>query len=150
MSKPDLIREVVDLQGQIGRIVGQHAASIWISSGLTVTQLKSLFLIADKGSTNFKKLAEALQVTPSNVTRIVERLVERGLVSRTENTEDRRMLMLQATDKGRSLLQSIRETSMKHMTGTLDLLSVKELSSLAEGLSAFIRAAKAHQKDAGK
>jgi len=88
VDRTHLCREIVGLQRQIGRILGQHAAGVWISSGLSVTQLKSLFLIAEKGSTNFRGLAETLGVTPSNVTRIIERLVEQGLVSRTENPED--------------------------------------------------------------
>jgi DNA-binding MarR family transcriptional regulator len=150
VDKAHLIREIVDLQRQVGRAFGQHAASIWIGSGLTVTQLKSLFLIADKGRTNFRGLAEALEVTPSNVTRIIDRLVEQGLVSRTENPEDRREQVLQATDKGRSLLNSIKETGMKHMTQILNLLSLEELTALSVGLSAFIRAAHARQGEANK
>ena len=85
MDKSQLISEIVELQRQAGRILGQYAASVWIDSGLTLAQLKSLFLITSKGSTNFRKLAEALGVTPSNVTGIVDRLVEQGLVSRTED-----------------------------------------------------------------
>ena len=150
MDRTHLFREIVGLQRQIGRILGQHAAGVWISSGLSVTQLKSLFLIAEKGSTNFRGLAETLGVTPSNVTRIIERLVEQGLVSRTENPEDRREQVLQATDKGRSRLNSLKETGMKHMTRILNLLSDEELAALAMGLAAFVRSADARQKEAGR
>jgi len=48
---------------------------------LTIGQLKSLFFIDFEGSTNFKKLATALGVTPPNVTGIVDHLVEQGLVT---------------------------------------------------------------------
>jgi DNA-binding MarR family transcriptional regulator len=67
VNKSELVQEVVELQRQVGRIIGQHVPSVWIDSGLTITQLRSLFLIANKGRTNFRKLAEALGVTPSNV-----------------------------------------------------------------------------------
>jgi DNA-binding MarR family transcriptional regulator len=138
MDKSQLVQEVVDLQRQVGRIIGQHVPSVWIDSGLTLTQLRSLFLIANKGSTNFRKLAEALGVTPSNVTGIVDRLEEQGLVSRTQNPEDRREMTLEATDKGRALVANLKETGISHMTQILSLLSLEELSSLAQGLSAFI------------
>jgi DNA-binding MarR family transcriptional regulator len=141
MDKSQLIQEVVKLQRQVGRILGQRAPSIWIDSGLTITQLRSLFLIANKGSTNFRKLAEALGVTPSNVTGIVDRLEEQGLVHRTPNPEDRREITLQATDKGKALVFDLREAEIKQMTQILSLLSPEELSSLAEGLSAFLNAA---------
>jgi DNA-binding MarR family transcriptional regulator len=115
-----------------------------------MTQLKSLFLINSGGDINFRKLAEALGVTPSDVTVIVNRLVKQGLVSRTENPEDRRMMMLQVTDKGHALLANLRESGMKHMTEILTLLSPEELSALAQGLSAFIRAANASNGEISK
>ena len=145
MGKSQLIQEIVELERQVGRIIGQHAQIIWIDSGLTLTQLRSLFLIANKGSTNFRKLAEALGVTPSNVTGIVDRLVEQGLVSRTQNPEDRREMTLQATDKGQALVSNLKEVGIKHMTQVLSLLSLGELSALVQGLSAFIRAADSYK-----
>jgi DNA-binding MarR family transcriptional regulator len=145
MDKSQLVQEVVELERQVGRIIGQHAPSVWIDSGLTLTQLRSLFLIANKGSTNFRKLAEALEVTPSNVTGIVDRLVEQELVSRTQNPEDRREMTLQATDKGQALVSNLKEVGIKHMTQILSLLSLEELSALAQGLSAFIKAADSYK-----
>jgi DNA-binding MarR family transcriptional regulator len=144
MDKPALIREVVELQRQVGRMVGQHAPSVWIDSGLTITQLRSLFVIANRGSTNFRKLADALRVTPSNVTGIIDRLEEQGLVSRTQNPEDRREMTLQVTDKGEALVFSLRETEIEQMTRILSLLSSEELMFLAKGLTAFVEAAKSY------
>jgi DNA-binding MarR family transcriptional regulator len=141
VNKSESVQEVVELQRQVGRIIGQHVPSVWIDSGLTITQLRSLFLIANKGRTNFRKLAEALGVTPSNVTGIADRLEEQGLVSRTQNPEDRRETTLQATDKGEALVSNLKEAGMKQMTRILSLLSVGDLSSLIRGLSAFIEAA---------
>jgi DNA-binding MarR family transcriptional regulator len=145
VDKPQLISDIVELERQAGRILGRYAANVWIESGLTLTQLKSLFLIASGGSINFRKLAKALGVTPSNVTGIVDRLVEQGLVSRTENPEDRREMSLQATDKGKALVANLKETGINHMTQILSLLSLEELSSLAHGLSAFIGAANSYR-----
>jgi DNA-binding MarR family transcriptional regulator len=90
-------------------------------------------------------LAEALKVTPANVTGIVDRLEEQGLVSRTPNPEDRREITLQATDKGKSLVSNLKEAGIKEMTKILSLLSLGELSALVQGLSAFVRAADSHR-----
>jgi len=143
-EKSQLVQEVVELQRQVGRMIGQHAPSVWIDSGLSITQLRSLFLIVNRGSTNFRKLADALGVTPSNVTGIIDRLEEQGLVRRTQNPEDRREMTLQATDKGKALVFSLRETEVKQMTRILSLLSFEELAYLAKGLSAFVKAAKSY------
>jgi DNA-binding MarR family transcriptional regulator len=145
MGKSQLVHEVVELERQVSRIIGRYAPSAWIDSGLTLAQLRSLFLIINEGSTNFRKLAEALKVTPANVTGIVDRLEEQGLVSRTQNPEDRREMTLQATDRGKALVSNLKEAGIKEMTQILSLLSLGELSALVQGLSAFIKAADSYR-----
>jgi len=137
MDKTKLIEEIIQLQQQIGHAKGQYIPEAWLDLSLTIGQLKSLFFIDFEGSTNFKKLATALGVTPPNVTGIVDHLVERGLVSREENPEDRRMLLLKITDKGEALLAKLRESRITHMSDILSQLSLEELSALAKGLSAL-------------
>jgi MarR family transcriptional regulator, organic hydroperoxide resistance regulator len=141
MEKTELINEIIDLQRQSNKILGRFAAEPWIELGLTIAQLKSLFFIVDKEKTCFKKLAEALKVTPPNVTGIIDRLVEQGLVSRTENPEDRRIMLLQATQKGQNLLNTLKENRTNQMTKILDQLNGDELSGLALGLNALVKAA---------
>ena len=92
----------------------------------------------------------ALGVTPSNVTGIVDHLVDQGLVSRTQNPEDRREMTLQATDKGQALVSNLREVGIKHMTHILSLLNLEGLSSLAKGLSAFVKAANTYKGQKGR
>jgi len=119
----------------------------WMNLNLTIPQLKSLFLIARRGSMNTKSLAEGLGVTPSNVTGIVDRLVKQGLVSRQEDPEDRRMLRIQVTDQGEAILTSLREETVSTMSDVLAHMSVEELSSLARGLSSLVKAAEAHERE---
>ncbi len=145
MDKAELIRAVIELQRRVNRSLREYTTDAWMNLSLTIAQLKSLFFIANEGSTNFKKLAAALGVTPSNVTGIIDRLVEQGLVSRTENPEDRRILLLRATDRGQALLTDLRESRISHMSQILAHLSPEELSCLVHGLTAFVKAAEAHR-----
>ena len=113
----------------------------WLELNLTIAQLKSLIFVHSEGTTNFKTLATVMRVTPPNVTGIIDRLVEQGLVSREENPDNRRMQILKVTDKGEDLLKGLRERGPKRMSGILKLLSIEDLSALYRGLSALIRAA---------
>jgi MarR family transcriptional regulator, organic hydroperoxide resistance regulator len=144
MEKTALINEIIELQRQSNRVMGHFAAEPWIELGLTIAQLKSLFYIVDKEKTSFKKLAEALRVTPPNVTGIIDRLVEQGLVSRTENPEDRRIMLLQPTQKAQNLLNTLKENRTNHMMKILDNLSFEELSCLMQGLYALVKAASSY------
>ncbi len=72
-------------------------------------------------------LAAALKVTPSNVTGIIDRLAEQGLVTRAANPEDRRMLMLQLTPKGEQLISNLRERRTSQMSSILKSMPADEL-----------------------
>jgi len=108
---------------------------------LTISQLKCLFFIDAQGSTNFRNLAKALGVTPPDITRLVDRLVEQGLVSRREHPDDRRMQLLQVTDKGHSLLSKLREYRTTVLQRILTNLSDGDLLTVARGLRALLKAA---------
>jgi DNA-binding MarR family transcriptional regulator len=144
MEKNELIKEVFELYRQVNRTMRQHGPDAWMQLNLTILQVKSLFFITNHGSTNFKKLATALTVTPSNLTGVIERLVEQGLVSRKENPEDRRMLLLKATEKGESLVMELRERRLGYLTRALSDLSPEELTLITRGLSLLARVAETH------
>ncbi len=150
MDKKEQIKEIVALQQQADQILGQFSPEPWIELNLTLAQLKSLFFIAAKEKTNFKRLAEALGVTPPNVTGIIDRLVEQGLVTRTENPEDRRIMLLQITDKGRELINNLRENRARPMTKILDNMSPEELVQQNQSLHVMIRAAEAYKNKIAK
>ncbi|HSW58293.1 MAG TPA: MarR family transcriptional regulator [Dehalococcoidales bacterium] len=144
MDKKQLIDEVMALQQQTDLILRQFEPQPWIELNLTLAQLKSLFFIASKEKTNFKKLAEALGVTPPNVTGIIDRLVEQGLVTRTENPEDRRIMLLQATETGHQLLVNLRERTINQMSQVLSYLNIEELEMQIRILKDLKRAAETH------
>jgi MarR family transcriptional regulator, organic hydroperoxide resistance regulator len=144
MEKAELIKEILSIQQRIDRILNQFTPEPWIELNLTLAQLKSLLFIASKEKTNFKKLAEALGVTPPNITGIIDRLVEQDLVSRTENTEDRRVMLLQLTEKGRDLLNHLRENRFNITTQVLAHLSNDELSLQLKALNSVLRASEIH------
>ena len=143
----ELIRRVVELHQRANRTLGRYAPERWMSLALTIAQLKSLFFISGEKRTNFKRLAEALGVSPSSVTGIVDRLLEQGLVSRQENPDDRRVLLLQTTGKAETLLNDLRESTASQMSAILGHMRPDELSSLAEGLDALIRAGEAYREE---
>lgn len=113
--------------------------------GLTLAQFDALAEIARatrKGFT-FGELSRLLLVTSGNLTGIVDRLEESGLVRRQQWTRDRRVVRIQLTAKGRRLINQIAplhardiETALEFMTAE-QLLTLDELlSTLSDGLRA--------------
>lgn len=145
-DRAELTRKVIDLQHQVNRSLGRYTQEGWMDLGLTVAQLKSLLFVATEKGTNLRKLATALRVTPSNVTGIVERLVEQGLITRSGCLEDRRVLLLEATARGEALVSKLRESRVSHMSQILAQTTTEELSSLLQAFKVLLKATKAYEK----
>ncbi len=146
MEKSALISQALELDRKVHRFVRRQSFQAWMKLDLTVPQIKTLFFVSNEGGTHPRRLAEALRVTPSNVTGIVDRLVEQGLLSREENPEDRRVQTLRTTKKGESALDDLRERRIGALSEILNDLSVDELESLVRGLSALVRSVRAREE----
>jgi DNA-binding MarR family transcriptional regulator len=147
MDKNEVINEIIEMQRRLSQLIIPYAIETWRKLGVPLAQLKSLLIIVGKGETNFTTLAQDLGVTPGDVTGIIERLVEQGLVVRKPNPEDRRIIWLQPTDKGRDLLANLMESQTRHMVHILEYMSLEDLKSLLSGFSAFLHAVEQHQKE---
>jgi DNA-binding MarR family transcriptional regulator len=147
MNKKEIINEIMELHRRMSQVIIPYAIETWRELDVPLAQLKSLLIIACKGETNFSTLAQDLGVTPGDVTGIIERLAEQGLVSRKPSPKDRRRISLQATDKGRDLLTNLMESQTRHMVHILKFMSLEDLESLLRGLSGLIHAVGEHQKE---
>ena len=64
-------------------------------------------MLMSDGPSTMSKLAESLQVSLPNVTGIVDRMVENGLVERGGSIDDRRVVTVLATKAGRDTVEEI-------------------------------------------
>jgi MarR family transcriptional regulator, organic hydroperoxide resistance regulator len=147
MDKETTIKEIMKNQRLVNRYLNQYNPDIWMDLGLTIAHVKSLFYIFNEGSINFRQLAAAMKVTPSNVTGIIDRLVDQGLVSRTENPEDRRMLMLRLTEKGENLINNLRERRISQMSAILSRMTEDELDAVLKGIAILAGVVAAEKRD---
>ena len=134
-----MVNEIIKLQHRAFRAMGKNEPTAWMDLNLTLAQLKCLHLIYFEGTTNLINLAEALNVTPPNVTVIVNRLVTQELIRREENPKDRRAYILSMTKKGTVLIEGLQESGTKRIVEVLNKLSIKELEALQTGFKALVR-----------
>src|SRR3954465_1038248 len=75
--------------------------------GLTFARYEALVLLtfSRKGSLPLGKMGERLQVHPTSVTSIVDRLEAQGLVRRLKHPTDGRTVLAEITDAGRTLVE---------------------------------------------
>jgi len=144
-EKEKLIQELHQLGQLLSQTLDQYTCGAWIDLNLTIGQLKSLILIDFDGSTCVKDLAKALKMAPPNATKLVDSLVKEGLVSREENPDDRRLLSLKTTSKGKILIANLKESAIRQMSDLLNQLSLDELKALVKGLKPFMKFVKSQK-----
>jgi DNA-binding MarR family transcriptional regulator len=93
-------------------------------------QLSALSVLVFGGPRTLKELADAEQVRPPTMSRIVAGLVRTGLVRR-KKTEDKRRVRLEATPKGTKILQEGRRRRVELLAQTLRNLTEDELREAA-------------------
>lgn len=103
---------------------------------LTLGRFHVLRVIIESQPVSMGEIHEELHMANSTVTVIVDYLNEAGLVKRKRDTEDRRVVLLEITEKGREIMESLlnkRQDFMKK--ALLDMKdSAEELAQLLEKL----------------
>ena len=119
----------------------------WIDVDLTMGQLRAVVLVTETGGLSGRSLGERLGITPSAVTALVDRLVQRGYVRREEDVADRRISWARPTDQALELLARLHASHRQQLEDTLALLSPDELATVDRAVG-LLRDAAARRRDA--
>lgn len=85
--------------------------------------------------TSVSLLADRLSVRPSTVSKMLDRLIDRGLVARTSNVRDARQTMVQLTPSGEEAQVAIRETWQRLETDLTSSVPSGDLAALDRSLT---------------
>lgn len=99
---------------------------------LTLQQLRAFAFVLGRGETPVHKVAEALGIKPSVATGVIQRLVDRGLIERHEDPDDRRIRLLAVTDRGRALIAELSDIVLAKGREYVDRLSDDEIRQLRD------------------
>jgi DNA-binding MarR family transcriptional regulator len=110
--------------------------------GLTFARYEALVLLtfSSAGSLPLGKMGERLQVHPTSITSIIDRLEGAGLVVRRRHPDDGRAVLAEITADGRSLVQLATADLVAAEFG-LDALGEESLRALSELLRPVRKAA---------
>ena len=99
--------------------------------GLSAPRTSALSVIVFRGPITMSALAEAEQVKPPTITRLVEGLERRGLVRRLSDASDGRVQLVEATAAGRGLLNKGRARRVARLAQGVAQLSKDDQDLLA-------------------
>src|SRR6185295_329066 len=102
-------RELLFLISDVGRLLRTYADQKARHAGMTRAQWAVLLRLECREGLNQSDLAEALDLQPITLTRLVDRLCDNGLIERRPDPNDRRAKLLYLTPAARPLLDRIAD-----------------------------------------
>ena len=120
-------------------------AKLWQLAEITLTQVQVLRALRD-GPQTLLKLGQANGLSPTSVTRVVDRLERRGFVTRRRESEDRRLVQVYIQPAGERLMGEIkgmRGTDIHHAVEAMTSEERRQLTSSLRRLVELARAASA-------
>jgi len=98
--------------------------------GLTITEAAVLDVLAREGSQQPTNLASALLITTGGVTGIADKLLQKGLILRSRDEKDRRVVYLSITDRGMEVHQSTVKGRQERLQTAMQVLDDSEVENL--------------------
>ena len=143
MDESTLRDEAFQLFGRIVTRSDPGRLEAWAGLGLSMTQLRVLFILRGENGLSAGGLAERLSVTASTLTRIMDRLVRNELVRREVDGDDRRLVRHYLTQAGLRSVEEMERTGRARMNQVFGRLSRDQLERLVQALRDLTDAAEA-------
>jgi DNA-binding MarR family transcriptional regulator len=109
---------------------------IWHAAELTLAQVRVLRRLA-KEPRSLGQLGADLVLAPPSMTRLVDRLEERGLIERSRNDDDRRKVLATLTAEGRRLVSAIPLLEESPIRTAVERMTVAERDRIAGAMREF-------------
>jgi DNA-binding MarR family transcriptional regulator len=131
---------------ELGDLFTRHFLSSFYRFGkardISPAQLGMLFQLGRPSAQGLGRLGEELQVSSAAVSQMIERLVQAGLVERSESVDDRRSKKIGLTAEGRKLLEECKEERQLWITKLVDGLGEEEAGRIIAAIKTVLAKAK--------
>jgi len=147
-SREATIERIADLLADIWRTTFSWKTHAFPSLDITLGELRCMMSVGRLGTPSMTELSKRLQLKPSTVTAFVDRLVKQELAARTEDPQDRRMVRVALTEKGKRLRGQKRRARRRQLVKALADLDDDQLRSVLDALETVHDVA--HKSTAGR
>jgi MarR family 2-MHQ and catechol resistance regulon transcriptional repressor len=131
------------------RALMRYAAAGIEDTGLGNSDFRVLEVLLHKGPSPVNTIGPIVDLTPGSISIAVDRLVAKGLVSRVESAEDRRVRIVALTPRGKDLIVPAFRKHAGQMRRVFDELSPEELQGFELALKKIGKRAAALMEQSG-
>jgi len=133
------IDRLVALYRQASRALRANDPSNW-AEGLTMPRLRALFYLGRSGAVPVGQIATGLGISQPSATETLEKLVSKGLVERTADPSDRRVVLVGLTERGKEMIDRPWETRRAVLASALSDASPDDRTAIERGLALLCEA----------
>lgn len=144
-SRPTTELSAVDGLAQLSFLVHGTLERLAAEHGLSITQARLLGVLRDRTPT-MKELGRLLGLDKSSTSGLVDRAEARGLVARVPSQTDRRAVLVNLSDEGRSLVSDVAARFETEIDAVLHRLKPRDREALSRLVSRLLVA---HAADHG-
>ena len=133
ISRPTDISQLEALNYVFLRVMGQiflSTSSNTTFNEMTGAQKRIMYFLDLKGPQNMSQIAKLVGCTVPATTPVVEKLVKAGLVCREANPEDRRVIRIAMTVKGRKIMKQLKAIHERRLEDVLCQLDPQKRAQL--------------------
>ena len=141
MIPDDKLNEALRLYGRATNLTMLDRIGQWDEVGLTIPQLRVLFLLRREPGAAAGAIARHLKVTPSTVTGLIDRLVRIGLVRRTGDASDRRVVRNVLTERGLAVVSDLGREGQTRLMEAFRSMEPRRFEGLLASLASLVPAA---------
>jgi len=134
-----LVSHILQLSNDIFRAIKLSIPTEWLTSDITVAQLRILLLLHTEGASRMSSIASAIGITLSSTTGTVDIMVKKGLVVRRDDPEDRRLVICELSPQGQEMMNRMWVLGQLQIERLLQGLSLKELKKADEVAEILLR-----------
>ena len=123
--------------GELHRMIGSlrcAGTGRMVKAGISMTHLHILWVLDHHGDLTMSRLAEMLDVSFSNATGLIDRMEERGLVERVRVPDDRRVVIVRASEQGARIRDEIEAVKQDRIRAILGRLGPDQLTRVLAAL----------------
>jgi DNA-binding MarR family transcriptional regulator len=147
-KRSELVSTIVKAYMEVFVIMQFNTVSHWLMLELTFAQARAVIILAARKELTVSQLAKLLGVGNPTASLLVQQLVERGLVTRTEGESDRRQTIIRLSTAGQELGSGRRQEREQQWERWLSRLSDEDLKSLARGFDAILEVIRQESEEA--
>jgi DNA-binding MarR family transcriptional regulator len=125
VSSEECAREIIDVVPLVMRVIRSEMRA-QRGPDITVPQFRSLRFISRCPDVTLSDVAIYIGLTLPSMSKMIDGLVNRGLITRNPSSIDRRCIVLTVTKRGNEILKTAQDNTQAVITKTLSTLSNDE------------------------